>query len=198
MVEQKGQRTNEDQIEGTRVEQRPQVGTAEKLFGKLDNFHNGNDTGKGGILDQGDHFVGNGGQDPLDHLLENDLEEDLRLGHAKNLSRLVLTAADALNTAAIDFAEIAGVVDHEGDQGRQKPRRDLYVCSKQIHFQIGDLNVEKHSGNVKDDKELKHQRNASNDPNENLHEITNGTEFCHGSRADDQSQREGKDQGQKE
>ena len=52
-----------------------------------------------------------------------DLEENLALGHAEHLTGLILTARDALNAAAEDLREVAGVVDDERHQRSGEARQ---------------------------------------------------------------------------
>jgi len=80
--------------------------------------------------------------------------EDLPLRHAQHLARLLLAEGHALYAAAVDLGEVAGVVHDEHDR-----RRSETTLGK-----IPRVAVEDVAGYVEDDKQLKHERRAADDP----------------------------------
>ena len=59
--------------------------------------------------------------DALDHLQQGNVAEDLELGHAQHLARLLLALGNALDTAPVDLGEVAGVVNDKGHAHGQHP-----------------------------------------------------------------------------
>ena len=49
------------------------------------------------------------------------MAEDLELGHAQHLARLLLALGNALDTAPVDLGEVAGVVNDKGHAHGQHP-----------------------------------------------------------------------------
>ena len=100
------------------------------------------------------------------------------LGHAEHLPGLLLPLGDALDAAAEDLGEIAGVVKDERNER----------CWK-----TGQRRDTKDDGQpVVDDEQLDHQGRASDDPDQGLDRIAQHLQLAHGAEADDQPQRQGK------
>ena len=64
----------------------------------------------GGLLDDDHELVGDGGQDILHRLGQNDEPEILLLGQAQGAGRLSLTAIHGLEAGANDFAQVSAGV----------------------------------------------------------------------------------------
>ena len=79
------------------------------------------------------------------------MEKRLALGVAQHLSRLILALRDGLDAAAVDFSEVGGVVENEGDDAR----RELEARAR--------LDVEDVVGHEVHREHLQHERGAAHD-----------------------------------
>ena len=82
------------------------------------------------------------------------MAEDLGFGHAQDLPGLLLAHGYALNAAPVDLGKIAGVVDYEREDNRQK--------SVELHTQPHQTRPVEHQDY------LKHKRRSADYPDENL------------------------------
>ena len=80
-----------------------------------------------GIFNKVDKLVAHRRDNALDDLQQRYLEENLALGHAEHLTGLILTARDALNAAAEDLREVAGVVDDKATTSAAAEARQLEI-----------------------------------------------------------------------
>ena len=206
MAQKHGDDSYEKQIEHRRVKERPDQSLGRRhILGALDQLGDGNGICQSRILNQGDDLIGERGNDALDHLLEDDLEKDLCLAHTKHVPRLVLTLRYAFNTAAEDLGEIAGVIDHKGDEHRQKsavPQKLTASCGNG-HFQInavenihGSISVRQKAGQIIDHENEEHQRNTADDPDKDLGGNLDRPKLAHGAKRKQKSQGDRKKQGQ--
>src|SRR5699024_964230 len=115
-----GQNAVKDQIVHCRKEQRPDhacdslIALQERLSCP-DDLLKRDDTGKRGIFHQCYDLVGHGRHDPLDHLKERDLKEDLALRHAEHESCLLLSLRNSLDPSPVNLRKVAGVVEDKGN-----------------------------------------------------------------------------------
>ena len=95
---------------------------------------------------------------------QRDVAEDLRLGHAQHLTGLLLPDGHALDAAAVDLGEVAGVVDdeHHRRRGEAPLREGPGVVREDV------------AGYVEDDEQLQHQRRAADDPDHEAAEERDG------------------------
>ena len=158
------------------------MGAFHEGVARPDDLLEGDDTGQGGVLHQGNDLVGHGGHDALYHLQKRDLEKNLPLGHAQHLSGLVLSPWNRLYAATVDLRKVAGVIDGKCHQ-----------CG----CKTGEKGkVEEQSGTVVDDHNLQHQRGTSDNPDKRLDQPAQRGKTAHGAKADQQAQGQGKQQGQ--
>ena len=75
---------------------------------------------KGGIFNQGHDSLPMGARMRLDDLQQRNTKKNLALGHAKHLPGFRLTNGNRLNTAAVNFGKIAGVIDDKRHHRRQQ------------------------------------------------------------------------------
>ena len=78
-------------------------------------LHHTDGPADGGLLDDGDELVRNGGQDVLDGLGQNDVTHVLDLGHAQAAGSLGLAAVDGLDARADDLGKVSAGVQAQGD-----------------------------------------------------------------------------------
>ena len=155
VVEQQREYADKQQVVNAGVEQRPcdAVGLHER-FARLGKLDDGDDARKRGVLHEGDDLIAHGRDDALYHLKQRDLEEDLRLCHAEDFTGLALSLRDALNAAAVDDGEVAGIVYHKRHGAGKQTLCAPYVLA------------EPKAGAVIDNDELKHERRAADDPDD--------------------------------
>ena len=185
LVQQDGQNAAEDQEECAGVEQRPDQALLDELLARPDDFVDADDAGQGGILDQGDDLVAHGGNDALDDLQQHHPEEDLAAGHTQHLTGLILALGNGFDAAAVDLREVAGVVDGEGHDGG----------SEAAH---GRGHIQDQARAVENDDQLEHQGRAADDPDKGAGQPLQGLEIAHGAEADDETKRNGEQQGHQE
>ena len=114
--------------------------------------------GKRRVLHERDDLVAHGGEDPLDHLGQDDSEEGLPVGVTEHLRCLVLSLGHALDARAVDFGEVGRVVDDEGDDHGGE-----HVVG------IGP-NAEHVVRHEEDRKHLEHEGRAAHHRDDELHE----------------------------
>ena len=192
--EQQGQDAGEGEIVDAGEEQRPHdtadaVGAVEEVVSHPDQLLHGDDLRQGGILDEGDDLVGHRRHDTFDHLQQGDAEEDLLLRQTEHLTRLMLTDRHSLNASSEYLGEVAGVVDDE--------RHDRRPEATRIGAAPQD-DPEHHAGHIVDDQQLEHQRRAAHDPHQHPDRRRDHLEPAHGAERDDQTQRDGAEQRQRE
>ena len=129
-----------------------------------------------------------GRQNPLDDLQQRDPEEDLGAGHAQDLAGLGLAAGHALDAAAVDLGEIAGIVDdkghHRGGQAAAAAGGPGVAPVHQARAQV-------------DDNDLQHQGGAADHPHKGAHHIAQRRKPAHGAKRHQKAQRQRKDQRQR-
>ena len=91
------------------------------------------------------------------------VEKGLRFRHTEHGASLILPLTDALDATSVYFGKVTSVIDNECDQSGNK---------SSVLKRREDRRIEKHPRNVKNDKELKHQRRSANDPNKGARQIT--------------------------
>ena len=160
MIEKQCQHSHKNQIERSRVEQRPVKPGCHYELGFPYDLDNHYDPCQRRILDKRDDLVCSRRHDALDDLQKNDSEKYLRLGHAENLAGFVLAARNAFNPASEYLAEIASIVNCKSDERRLKPER---LCQRHAKSQPRD---------IKDYYDLQHQRRAAYDPYKGLYKIS--------------------------
>ena len=190
-AEQQGEDAAEHKIIDGREEQGPHLagdalGALQESGARPDDLLQGDDSGQGGILHQGDDLIAHGGHNALDDLEQNHPEEDLAAGHAQHLPRLPLAHGDALQAAPVDFRKIAGVVDDEGHRRGGKPPA----------LPLGpEGDMEHQAGEIVDNQQLNHQRGAPDDPDNQIGQHTQRLKPGHGAEHDDKPQGDGPQQG---
>ena len=111
----------EEQVECTDVKDGPDdCFKTDDILSRLKKFYAGNNSGEGCVFYEGNDFVAHRRDDAFDNLRQNNLKENLRLGHAKHLSCLILSLGNALDTASVNLREIAGVIDDKSNYYRRK------------------------------------------------------------------------------
>ena len=103
----------EKQEERAGVEHRPDKTLNSEIVGVFQDILDQNEVCERSILNERDYLIAHGRHDALDDLQKHDLEKDLAFLHAEHIARLVLSLGDALDTAAVDFGKIGGVVDYK-------------------------------------------------------------------------------------
>lgn len=99
------------------------------------------------------NFVAHRWNDTFYNLQHYNFEKDLRLRHSENLPRLELPSRHALDSAAVNFGEVARVVDSERNESGQ-----VRVESR--------TRAENKSRTVIHDDKLKHKWRSANNPYE--------------------------------
>ena len=88
--------------------------------------------------------------------------------HPKHLPRFVLPNGDCFNARAVNFGEIARVIDDEGNRYEQKHRgADGNIQRRGKLFRGYVENVLRDKAHKQD---LQHQRRSANDPDECFHQ----------------------------
>ena len=185
LLEQQGQQSGKQQVECAGVEHGPDKTVAfDKGLAHPHDLVNRNDPGQRGVFDQGNDLIAHGGDDPLDDLHQKNMEKDLAAVQAKSLPGFDLPFWDAFNAAPVDLAEIAGIIDGEGqnDGGKAPHGRES----------------EQEPRAIEDDDQLQHQRCTTDHPDNALHQQPQGRKAAHGAKAHEKPQWDGKGQGQQE
>ena len=127
-------------------------GLAHAVGGALHGVHHGHDVlhadgvADGGLLDDGDELVGDGGEDILDGLGQHHEAHALDLVQSQGPGGLRLAAVNGLDAGADDLGEVGTGVQGQGHHGREEPvkadeaeqlvaRQDLDVCKDHIEDQ---------------------------------------------------------------
>ncbi len=126
------------------------------------------------------------------------MPEYLSLSHSQHQTRFVLSAADAFDAAFEDHGKIASVIDNERDQNRNKRAARIHSEIKVeplVHLVPKVYAVIQNARGKVHDENLKHQRDAPNDPNKHFEQILQRFEFAHQTKGDDHPERDSHHQG---
>ena len=118
------------------------------------------------------------------------MEKDLGFGETQHVACLMLTLGYAFDTATIDLGKIAGVIDDKGDHDRRNTTRVMdSVLNCPAVDEAEDGGIKQQSRYVENDKDLKHQGDSADDPDEDLRHIPQRLEAAHGTKGDRQTKR---------
>ena len=114
------------------------------LFGAPENIRyranlhsNGVDTSGVLTMEYPDFLVAHRGQNSFNYLEQYHAEENLRLGHTKHLTGLVLSGGNALNTATVNLREVGCIVHDKSYHNRRKTVQALNTKykSRSVEYQ---------------------------------------------------------------
>ncbi len=177
----------EDIVEHTRDDERNHGGLrVGDLLGDGEHFHDGDDLRKRRVFHECDDFIGDRGDDPLDDLWEDDFEERLAFGVAENGCGFILSDGNGGDAATVDFREIGGVVQDEGNDDGDERR---------VVFQRPAENIIRAEI---DDQQLKHERRAAHDGNIDSRYVIENRIFGHPHQCYKEAEGEGEKQRQEE
>ena len=107
-------------------------------------LHHGNGKGKGGVLDEGDHLVGDGGKNVFPYLRKEDAKKTGPLSIAQDSSRFHLPAIHAFDPGAVNLRKIGRIIHDKADLYRKYTVGRMQADMKKIIRAVID------------DKELQH------------------------------------------
>lgn len=122
------------------------MGRSGERLGLCEHLRIGDGECQGCILDQGNDLVGDRGQNALDHLGQNDLEEGLAPGVAQHPGGLILACRHRLDPAPVNLCEIGRVVEGKGDDDGRPPVGGGDLYSKDVVGPEVDHNQLQHEG----------------------------------------------------
>ena len=108
----------------------------------------GHIAGHGGLLQQGDHLVADGGQDVLHGLGQDHMDGGLDPGHAQGPARLHLARVHRADAAAHQLGHIRAGVDAEGDDAHGNASAD---AAGRLHNDEVENQQQHHHGDAADD-----------------------------------------------
>ena len=138
------------------------------------------------VLHEGDDLVADGGNDALHHLRQDDAEERAPAPQAERLRGLPLPDLDGEDAAPVDLREIRRVVQREREDRREEARV------------VRERHAEEVVGREVDEEDLEHQRRAAHDADVEAEGRGDGPRGGHAPPRDDEPQRQGQQQGERE
>lgn len=138
------------------------------------------------VLHEGDDLVADGGDDALHHLRQDDAEECAPAPQAERLCGLPLPDLDGEDAAPVDLREIRRVVQREREDRREEARV------------VRERHAEEVVGREVDEEDLEHQRRAAHDADIEAEGRGDGPRGGHAPPRDDEPQRQGQQQGERE